>query len=43
VSIGATAVNAFDAFATALNRADRALFQAKQSGRNAVKVASVNG
>lgn len=43
VSIGATAVNAFDAFATALNRADRALFQAKQSGRNAVMVAPVNG
>lgn len=39
ISIGATPVPDTDSFATALDRADRALRRAKQSGRNCVVVA----
>jgi len=39
ISIGATPVPASNSFATALDRADRALTKAKQNGRNCVVVA----
>ncbi len=39
ISIGATPVPASNSFATALDRADRALTRAKQNGRNCVVVA----
>lgn len=37
VSIGATTVNAHEAFETVFKRADKALYKAKNSGRNQVK------